>query len=367
MAATVCPSCGAADPAGPAFCSHCGGPLQDHVLPAVAAAEPPPEAPAEAAFTATDYLGAARRNRRNTWALIAIMILVGVVLGYLAGALLEAYAGEVQPGGFDPLNSPGGLAGALVMLLAGGVWTVIALAWGDRIVLALAGAREVEATAEPLLHNVVEEMAIAAGVPKPRVAIIESEALNAFATGMRPAHSAIAVTRGLLGALSRAELQAVVGHEMGHIVNFDMRYGTAVGIFVGLIVLVSDGTLRSLRFRGAARGRDRGGNAGFLMVLLLVFSILAPLIGRLVQMAISRQREYLADATAVRLTRDPLAMIGALEKLGGSTVPFANANRATQHLFIVNPFRDFAASASALMATHPPLAARIARLRALKG
>lgn len=367
-AAPECPSCGVANPAGQAFCSRCGGALGAALrpLPAAPAAAGDPAAPG-GALAATDFRGAARRNQQNTWLLIIIMVVIGGLLGYLVGAVIESAVRDGQGAAFDPFGSAGGLAGAAVMLAAGLAWTVVALAWGDRIVLSLAGAREVGEDAEPVLHHVVEEMAIAAGVAKPRVAVIDSPALNAFATGMRPDRSAVAVTRGLLAALTRSELQAVVGHEMGHVINLDIRYGTAVGIFVGLIALVADGALRILRFGGAARGRDRRRGSGLLMILLILFAILAPLAARLVQMAISRQREYLADATAVRLTRDPHALIGALEKLGGSSIPFGNANRAIQHLFIVNPFRDFAAAAGALMATHPPLAARLARLHALKG
>lgn len=317
-------------------------------------------------LAATDFFAAARRNRRNTAILIAVMIAIGAVLAYLLGAVIES--AESGPG-FDPLASETGKVFALLMVAISLVWTLIALKLGDRIVLSLAGAREVSAEQEPQLHNVVEEMAIAAGLPKPRVAVMETDALNAFATGMRSDRAAIAVTRGLLNSLNREELQAVVGHEMGHVANLDVRYGTAVGIYVGLIALVSDGVLRLGRAGGLRRsrgGNDKGGGAqGILMILLIVAAILAPIAAKLVQMAISRQREYLADATSARLTRNPLALISALEKLGGSTVPFAQANRAVQHLFIVNPFRDFSARAGALMSTHPPLAERIERLRNL--
>ncbi|WP_165837470.1 M48 family metallopeptidase [Zavarzinia aquatilis] len=316
-------------------------------------------------IAATDFLGAARRNRRNTVTLVVVMIGIGAVLAYLLGAVIEAGEGDPR---FNPAASGVGFGFAMIMIAISLVWTLIALKAGDRIVLRLVGAREVGVDEAPQLHNVVEEMAIAAGIPKPRVAIIETDALNAFATGMSRDRAAIAVTRGLLNTLNREELQAVVGHEMGHVLNLDVRYGTAVGVFVGLIALLADGILRLGRFgrMGRGRGNDKGGGLQLvLLILLIVAAILAPLAAKLVQMAISRQREYLADATSARLTRNPLALISALEKLGASGVPFAQANRAVQHLFIVNPFRDFSAKASALMSTHPALAERIARLRNL--
>lgn len=327
---------------------------------------PRPTAAAMAAVVSTDFVAAAARNRRNTWLLIGIMIAIGAVLGYLIGAVIQAGDDPYM----NPLASGLGFAFALFMIAVSLVWTLIAMRFGDKIVLGLSGAKEVTPEEAPQLHNIVEEMAIAAGLPKPRVAIIETDALNAFATGMSPQRSAVAVTRGLMNALNREELQAVVGHEMGHVLNMDIRYGTAVGIYVGLIALLADGALRMLRFSGTGRSRSSNGKGNglqvVLLVLLVVFAIIAPIAAKLVQMAISRQREYLADATSVRLTRNSVAMISALEKLGNSTVPFDKANRATQHLFIVNPFRDFTAKASALMSTHPPLAERIDRLRNLR-
>jgi heat shock protein HtpX len=188
---------------------------------------------------------------------------------------------------------------------------------------------------------------------------------------MTPARSSIGVTRGLLDNLNREELQGVIGHEMGHIVNWDIRYATAVGVLVGLIALVSDGALRSLRFSGGrsqssgSSGRGGGGGAALIVLFLLLFAALAPVFAKLVQMAVSRQREFLADATSVRLTRHPEGLISALEKLATSAKPFKGANSATQHMFIVNPFRNFSEKATRLFSTHPPLERRMARLRNL--
>jgi heat shock protein HtpX len=212
---------------------------------------------------------------------------------------------------------------------------------------------------------VVEEMAIAAGMPKPRVAVIETDALNAFATGMRADKAAIGVTRGLLEKLDRDELQGVIGHEMGHILNLDIRYMTAVGILVGLIALVSDAVLRG-RWRPGFGGKGKGKGGGVIIfIIVLAVVILAPIAAKLVQFAVSRQREYLADATSVQLTRNPLGLIGALHKLEHQKPVRELGNRATQHMFIVNPIREFGADVSALIATHPPTEARIQRLENL--
>ncbi len=348
-----CPACGAVNRAGAVDCRLCGA-----VLRAEHARAPRLQ---QKILRRTDFLAAARANQGRTRKLIAVLLLIGTGLGYLVGWNLQLV---MQPETPQPWSG-WGVAGALLLLGVGSVWSAVALRSGDRLVLRLAGARAVGRDEEPQLHNVVEEMAIAAGVPKPQVYLIETDALNAFATGMEPRSAAIAVTRGLLRALTREELQGVVGHEMGHVVNWDIRYATAVAVLVGLIALVSDAALRSLRF-GPRRGGGRRGSGGLpAFLLLLVLALLAPIAARLVQMAVSRQREFLADATSARLTRNPLGLIGALEKLDASEVPFAGANRATQHLFIVNPVRSFGERASALLATHPPIARRIERLRNL--
>ncbi len=309
---------------------------------------------------ATDFLAAQRANRRNTVWLIAILLTLGGSFGYLLGLLAEAnFAPDFDA--FAP--SRFGVVGAVVFVGIGAAASLVTFAAGDRVIVGMTGAREVSAADEPVLHNVVEEMAIASGLPKPRLVVIDTPAMNAFATGMRPDRAALGVTRGLLDGLSRDELQGVVGHEMSHIANLDTRYLTAVAILVGLIGLVADATRRSLFYSG--RRQRRGRAAAPLIAILLLFSILAPIAAMLVRFAVSRQREYLADATAVRFTRNPTGLIGALQKLEASVQPFAGANRATQHMFIVNPFRDFAGNVSALMATHPPIANRIERLQNL--
>ncbi|MGD1878911.1 MAG: M48 family metallopeptidase [Kiloniellaceae bacterium] len=331
----------------------------------------PWSAPPPSGLARTDFHAAIRRNAWNTAWLCLVLVLVGLLLGYAVGWAAEFYVAG-PPGRdpvLDPLDSVWGLRAAAIMLAVSAIAIAVALTRGDRIVLGLAGAHEVTAEAEPRLHNIVEEMALAAGLPKPRVAVIETPALNAFATGLKPQKAAIAVTRGLLDSLTRSELQGVVGHEMSHVGNNDILYATAVGVLVGLIVLVSDAALRSLRVASYSRGRGSsrkgGGAAAIAIVVVLVFAVLAPLAARLVQMAISRQREYMADATSVKLTRNPLGLIGALEKIGGSQVPYEGANRAIQHLYISNPLKSFKRGAQALFSTHPALEDRIARLRNL--
>jgi heat shock protein HtpX len=331
--------------------------------------------PAASGLKRTDFFAAMRANRRRTTFLCLGLILLGGVLGYVIGLAFEVFTAQ------DPdfalhnglrLQSMGGLAAGGFMIVFGTLWTLVALFLGDKIVLGLAGAREVTTDAEARLHNVVEEMAIAAGLPKPRVYVIETPALNAFATGLKPEKAAIGVTRGLLDTLSRDELQGVIGHEMGHIANDDIVYMTAVGVIVGMVVLISDVGLRSMRFmsfggRSRSSSSNKGGNGAaiVMLVILLVFLILAPIAAKMLQMAISREREYLADATGVKFTRNPLGLIGALKKIDGSDARFQGAPKAIQHLFISNPFKKFGESAGALFSTHPAISQRIERLQNL--
>lgn len=318
----------------------------------------------------TDFLAAQRANRRNTVWLIVVLLLIGAIVGYFLGAALDTWTGPQAPNDAPTtatLASPLGLVFAAGLVGIGVLASAVTLAFGGAVVLGLTGAREVSRDEATMLHNVVEEMAIAAGLPKPRVTVIDTPALNAFATGMRSDNAAIGVTRGLLDSFTRDELQGVVGHEMGHILNMDTRYMTAVAILVGLIALVCDGARRMIWYGGmAGRGRDkRSRGGGILILVVFVFAILAPVAAQLVRFAVSRQREYLADATAVKLTRNPQGLIGALQKLDAAAQPFAGANRATQHMFIVNPFRRFGEDVGALWATHPSIELRIKRLQNL--
>jgi heat shock protein HtpX len=311
----------------------------------------------------TDFVTAQKANRRNTMVLLAALTALAALVGYVIGWLLESEASDAVP-----VLSKAGVAAAGLMAAVSVGWSALSLAFGDKLVLAMANAKQIDKADAPQLYNVVEEMAIAAGVPMPKVMVLETDALNAFATGNKPGNGTIAVTRGLLNSLSRDELQGVVAHEMSHLANLDTRYMVVVGVTVGLIALVCDMLLRSLAWGRGNRSSSsdkKGGGAAILIILLIVVAILAPIAAKFVQMAVSRQREYLADATSVQFTRNPNGLISALGKLAEKAEPFPGVSRATQHLFIVNPVQTFTAKSSALLATHPDIEDRIARLRNL--
>jgi heat shock protein HtpX len=243
---------------------------------------------------------------------------------------------------------------------------------GDQLVLTASNAKPVDETTAPQLMNVVREMAIAANIPMPKVHVIDDSAPNAFATGRDPAHASIAVTTGLLQKLDREELQGVIGHELSHVRNLDIRFSLIVGVLVGSIALLSDFFLRFTFWGGGRRSRDRdGGGAGGLalvfLVVAIVLAILAPIAARFVQLAVSRQREYLADASSVQITRNPVGLERALAKISSDREVLEVANRATQHLYFTNPIKKFEDRASGLFSTHPPIVERINRLRVLTG
>ena len=291
-------------------------------------------------------------NRRNSLLLIAAFLAFVAVFGYVIG---WAWIG-------DPVGAIFGLVLAFIVGIVSGLATYYG---GDRLVLATSRAREITHDDAPVLFNVVEEMAIAAGIPMPKVYIIDDSAPNAFATGRDPEHASVAVTSGLLEKLNRDELQGVIAHEMSHVGNFDIRYAMLVGILVGTTVLISDFFLRGLWLGGGGRGRSEGGGYVqlIMIVIAIVFAILAPLFARLLQLSISRQREYLADASAVRLTRNPKGLADALQKISGDREVLEAANRATAHLYIVNPVKGFEKRAKGLFSTHPPIEERIQILR----
>ena len=312
----------------------------------------------------TDFVAAQKVNRRNTILLLIVLTALAALTGYVIGWLIEGEATDAVP-----LWSQLGLVAAALMAVISAGWSMISLAFGDSLVLTMANAKAIDKPDAPQLYNVVEEMAIAAGVPMPRVMVLETEALNAFATGNRVGHGTIVVTRGLLDTLSRDELQGVVAHEMSHLANLDTRYMVVVGVTVGLIALVCDMLLRTMAWGDSGRSSGKKGSSGggLLVILLIVVAIFAPLAAKAVQMAVSRQREYLADATSVQFSRNPNGLISALGKLADKAAPFPGVSRATQHLFIVNPVQTFTAKTPALLATHPEVADRIARLRNLGG
>jgi heat shock protein HtpX len=298
------------------------------------------------------------RNRRRSWLLVVAVI---GVLGLLGGAI--GYAT-----GFGWLGVA--FAVAIATAMSVGSWFA-----GDALVMATSGATEID-RAQPAdryrqLVNVVEEMRLAGGLPPPRVWVIDDSAPNAFATGRDARHASVAVTTGLLDKLDREGLQGVIGHEMSHIGNLDIRFTLLVGVLVGSIALLADWFLRFTFWGGGRRSsNDRGGGGGaaaIIFVLALVLAVIAPLIARLIQAAVSRSRESLADATAVDLTRNPAGLARALRTISEDREVLEVANRATQHLYIVNPIKSFEERAKSLWDTHPPIGERIRALEAIGG
>jgi len=299
-----------------------------------------------------------RSNRRRSAVLVGLMAVLLVTLGLAIG---EA----VAPG-----------AGALGLAVAAGVWVVMSLVayfQGDNILLAVSGAKEIQKSDHPRLFNVVEEMQIASGIAKtPRVYIMNDMALNAFAAGRDPDRAAVAVTAGLLGKLGRDELQGVVAHEMSHVLNRDVLFMTMTGVMLGSIVMVSDVFLRGLLRAGTSsrrysRSSRGGGGAAIMIVVAVVLAILAPLLAQLIYFAVSRRREYLADANAAVLTRYPEGLASALQAISTDGAVLAAANKATAPMFIANPFNKTSRSAFSLNSTHPPIEDRIRVLRAMGG
>jgi heat shock protein HtpX len=305
----------------------------------------------------TSFYDQIAANRRNSFLMAAFVVVLLALLGFTIG---YAVFGSVE----------GGIGTTVVAVLLGAASGAFTYFAGDSLVLGVSGAREVDQTQAPQLHNVVREMAIAANVPMPRVYVMEDTAPNAFATGRDPQHASIAVTTGLLDKLDREELQGVIGHELSHVRNLDIRFSLVVAVMVGAIAILADFFLR-FTFWGGGRSRDRDGGGGgaqaIIMVAAILLAILAPLISRFIQLAVSRQREYLADASAVELTRNPYGLERALAKISGDAEVLEVANRGTQHLYFTNPIKKFEQRSSSLMSTHPAIIDRINRLRQLTG
>ena len=297
-------------------------------------------------------------NRRNSVLLALVVIVLFGALGFAIGYAISG-------------SASGAVAAMGLALIVGGLASAGSYFGGDSLVLSVSGAREVSATDAPQLHNVIQEMAIAANVPMPKVYVIDDTAPNAFATGRDPQHASVAITTGLLEKLDREELQGVMGHELSHVRNFDIRFALLVGVLVGSIALLADFFLRFTFWGGGRRSNnDREGSNGLqaiFFVIAIVLSILAPIAARLVQLAVNRQREYLADASSVELTRNPYGIERALAKISEDQEVLEVANRATQHMYFTNPIKKFEERASGLFSTHPPTLDRINRLRQLTG
>jgi len=337
----TCPKCGTQNPPGSVYCNLCQAPF---VAKGVFSPRPAPMLAFNEAAASN-----VRMSRLLFLLLFAVFFGLGGIIGKAYGSL--------------------GLGLSLALIL----YAVLAsTAWfsGSSIVLSVHGAREADPVEHQRLLNVVEEMKIAAGLPMPKVCIMESQGMNAFAAGRKPEEATIAVTTGLLSRLNREELQGVIAHEMAHVKSRDTLYNVCAAVLVGAIALLSDLFLRdAFFFRGRGRARSGGGGRGNIafLVLGIALALLAPLAARLLQMSISRQREYHADAAGAEFTRNPLGLASALERISQEGAQVPGENRGTQHLFLVNPLRTFTAASSALLSTHPPTELRIQRLRAMAG
>ena len=287
-------------------------------------------------------------NKRRTVLLMGLFLVFVIGLGYLLSYIFDNYFILV------------------IAVIIAVVQSLVSYYYSDSITLAISKAKEVPRK-EPFLelHRIVENLAITAGLPKPKIYVIDDTAPNAFATGRDPKHAAIAVTSGLLEKLDKVELQGVIAHELSHVGNYDIRLMTIVVVLVGVVALLSDFFLRYMWF-GGGRRRDGDGGGQLQLILLIVgiaLAILAPLAATLIQLSISRKREYLADASGALLTRYPEGLASALEKIEQDQEPLEAANRATAHLYIESPLKGN--NVSKLFSTHPPVEDRIKRLRAM--
>lgn len=292
-------------------------------------------------------------NKRRTWFFLIAFVVLIAVLGYVIGAALDY--------GYGPLF----IAGVIAIFMS-----IDSYYYSDKMVLAIAGAHEIKFEDNKELYRTVENLCIGAGIPQPKLYIIEDEAPNAFATGRDPKHAVVAVTRGLLNKLEKAELEGVIAHELSHIQNYDIRLMTIVSILAGMVLILSDLFLR-WSFWGGGKRRDSGKGDGrlqmIMLVLAIVLAILAPIFAQIIKMSISRKREFLADASAALITRYPEGLAKALEKISADPDPLDRASRATAHLYISSPKKEPGkkSSLAGLFDTHPPIEERVKALRAM--
>ena len=294
----------------------------------------------------------ARSNKIKSVFLVFVFILVIGVLG----AIIGIFYGNLY-------------FGLIIAVIFSLIYSMIGFYSGGSMILTMSGAKPVTKKEYPYLYHTIEGLAISAGIPTPQAYVIEDSALNAFATGRDPKNASITVTTGLLKAMSRQELEGVVAHEMSHIKNYDIRFMMLTAVLVGIVVLLSDFLLRSFLWGGHGGRRDskRGGQMALILIAIgFILAILAPIIGELVKLAISRKREFMADASGAILTRYPPGLAGALKKISKDPDPLVDkANKATAHLFISTPFRKKTGFVTNLFLTHPPIEERIKRLESM--
>lgn len=295
-------------------------------------------------------------SKNKAYSVLLIFVFLLVIIGF--GFIASQYYG-----------SPALL---VVAVLFSSVSALISYFFSAQITLALSQAQEIDLKTQPQLYRMVENLTIAAGLPMPRVYIIDDTAMNAFATGRNPKNAVVCVTTGLISRLDQTELEGVLAHELSHIGNYDIRFMTLVVVLVGTITLLADWMLRASLFGGGKRNNENGGGNGIFLIVGIVLAILSPIVATLIQLAVSRKREYLADASGALLTRYPEGLASALEKIAGDKEPLEAANKATAHLYIANPLKDKDGNAtsgwfSSLFNTHPPIEDRIKHLREMGG
>ena len=298
-------------------------------------------------------------NKIKSGIITTLFFVFSVVAIYFMAQAFGYYNGY-EVGGFGYVG---------IALIFSGISTFISYYYSDKIVLGISGARVANSKEDKLFTSVAENLCIGAGLPKPKLYVIEDTAPNAFATGRDPEHAVVCVTTGLLDKLTRTELEGVIAHELSHVKNYDTRLMSIVSVMVGLIALLGDWFFRA-RFFGGGRSRDNDNNSqlgAIIMVVGILFAILSPIIATLIQLAISRRREFMADAGSVNVTRQPQGLIDALKKISADHEPLEAANKATAHLYIVNPFKSDIKGSVGMLAglfnTHPPLTERIATLQ----
>jgi len=300
-------------------------------------------------------------NKRKSFLIIVLFIAFVTLAVYVLSQAMAVYMGY----------QPGGLGVVGIALIVSGLMSFGGYYYSDKIVLGISGAKPADRSRDFEFYTVTENLSLASGLPKPKLYIINDTAMNAFATGRDPEHAVVCATRGLLDNMDRTELEGVIAHELTHVKNYDTRLMSIVSVLVGIVALLGDWFLR---FSWFGRSRDSDRNSGqigaIFLVLGLVFAILSPFIAQLIQLAISRHREFMADAGSVGITRQPSGLISALQKLAGDTEPLEAANKATAHLYICNPFKGKGKSAVGWFAnmfnTHPPIAERIKVLQEME-
>lgn len=286
-------------------------------------------------------------NKRKTVLLMTLFIIFVIVLGWLLGYVTET--------GYD---------GLIIAVILSFFMTAFSYFGGDKVALATAGAKPLDHESNTYVYHLVENLSITAGLPIPKIYLITDPDINAFATGRDPQHASIAITSGAIEKLEKIELEGVIAHELSHIKNYDIRLMMVVLVLVGIIALLADWLIRGTFWK--KNDRDSGNLGLILLIVGIVLAILSPLIAQIIQLAISRKREYLADADGSLLTRYPQGLAGALEKIGQENIkPMKRANNATAHLFIASPFGQTKKFMTNLFSTHPPLEDRIAKLRSM--